>query len=201
MQNFLQKAVVSIVLSCVSLILPAFAQAAPGDTVPDFSLPNIDGGYFSSRQTNGMVAVLFSHSCPWARSYEQRLFELSQKYHQSLPLILINSDDERADPNASMGRMQHWVQYRNFPAPYLKDSQQILARNLNVDTAPYAVILLRNGSGRLEVFWEGAIDDSPQNSAHVRNRFLDNAIQAALQGYRAQMYNAPVAGCRIKFPN
>jgi thiol-disulfide isomerase/thioredoxin len=91
---------------------------APGDRVPAFDLPTIDGGYFRSSDFGGRpVLMLFgSSTCPVTDNAAPGLNELHRRFRDRVRFVIINVRE--AHPGGS------------FPQPKTMDAKMAHARKL-----------------------------------------------------------------------
>jgi len=169
----------------------------PGKEAPGFlNLPGVDGKRHSIsdyRMAKVKVLVFTCNSCPYAVDYEDRLNEFQKKYCQSgkVALIAINSNLTPAD---SMQKMKLRAKEKNFRFDYLFDESQQLAEKYGALRTPeFYVLDVRN-----QVVYMGAFDDNTKTD-QVKQKYVENAVQAVLNGNEIGKAETPPIGCLIRF--
>ncbi len=170
-----------------------------GDKAKDFSLKNVDGKMMSLKSfkdAKGYIVVFTCNECPYAKLYEDRIIALHNKYaSKGFPVVAINPNNETIQPGDSFEMMQVRAKSKEFPFPYLRDETQDIARFYGARKTPHIYLLKNN----LEVAYIGGIDDNPQNSDKVEERYLENAVDALLANKEVQKNVTKAIGCTIKW--
>lgn len=150
---------------------------------PDFELPGTDGAvhhlsrYLETFRAVGVV--MLNNSCPQVRLYLDRLKQIQSDFQeQGFTLIGINASDDRQFPEDSFAKMKTFLSDCNLNFPYLRDVTQEVAQGFAAETTPEVFLIDRSGLIR----YRGAIDDNPQDAAHVRTHYLRQAIAQLLSG-------------------
>lgn len=175
-------------------------EAAIGTYAPDFELPGVDGAvhhlsrYLERFRAVGVV-VMCNH-CPYVQRYLERLKQLQTEFQsQGFTLIGINANDDRQYPQDSFDQMKRFATERGLNFPYLRDVTQDVARSFGATCTPQVFLLDRQGIIR----YSGAIDDSPQDAAAVRQAYLRDAILQLLQTERVEQATTHAIGCSVKW--
>ncbi len=165
------------------------------EPMPYFCLPGIDKKLYtnSSFQDALCIAICFtSNHCPYAIGYEERLLELWDRYKSSgLQMIFVMSNDGASYPEDSFEKMQD----KDYPFPYLHDSNQSTARAFGAEATPEIFIFDKTQTLR----YHGGIDDSPKDKKLVTKAYANDAIKAILTGNKIETEEAPFIGCSIKW--
>lgn len=174
-----------------------------GDYASDFSLPNIDGKQVSLSDysdAKGFVVVFTCNTCPYAKMYESRIIELHNAFaSKGFPVIAINPNDIIQKPGDSMEEMKKRAEDKGYPFPYLRDDDQSIAKAYGATKTPHIYILNKEGSDKFRVEYIGAIDDSPREAADVSERYVEDAVNALLNGQKPDVTNKRAIGCTIKW--
>jgi peroxiredoxin len=177
------------------------------DPAPRWSaLPGVDGKRHSAADlpADKLVVVVFTcNSCPVARDYEDRLIALAREHAEHLRVVAINVNTIPEDRLEAM-RQRSTEQKFNFP--YLYDESQQIARDFGASGTPESFLLSRvhppsaptGIAGERTVLYMGAFDDNA-NPQQVTRRYLEEAVQAALAGAKADVAETFATGCRIRF--
>ena len=202
-----------LTLLAVVLILSAFAVNTigktgdgtkgynVGDIATDFNLKNVDGKQVSLsdyKDAKGFVIIFTCNTCPFSVANENRIIALDLKYkNQGYPVIAINPNNPEAQPGDSFEKMQVRAKEKGFTFPYLLDEGQKIYPTYGATKTPHVYLLQKTERGN-EVKYIGAIDDSSRNETAVKERFLENAINALLEGKEIEVTETKAIGCSIK---
>lgn len=180
----------------MSMMMAAISVKAQ-KVVEDFTLKNVINGQNVSLSTypacSGVVIIFTSNSCPYDDYYKNRIQKITKDYTDNVPVILVNA---LLDANESPEQMVKKAQQSGYTVPYLADKDQILLQRLGASKTPYAV-LLKNTGGKFTTFYSGALDDNAQVENDVHQHYLNDAIQAMLNGKTPVADTRPV-GCTIR---
>jgi hypothetical protein len=175
------------------LATPLFGQR----TIADFKLPDVVSdktvALTDFAQQRGLVLIFTGNECPFDAHYRNRLRALIQNYGERVSFLLINSYTE---PDEDTGSMKAAFAGWQLTAPYLADKEQVALAACGAGRSPEAVVLTPAGRG-FKIFYQGAIDDSPQTEEAVTARFLEDALNALLGGKPAPAGSRAV-GCTIR---
>jgi peroxiredoxin len=191
----------SLLLSFFSVV-SLWAQSGGyrvGDVARDFNLKNVDGKMVSlskMKKTKGYVVIFTCNHCPFAVAYEDRIIALHNKYaKKGFPVVAINPNDKDIQPADSYENMQKRAKEKGFPFVYLYDETQEIARAYGATRTPHVYLLDKN----LRVRYIGAIDDNHEEPGAVKERYLENAIEALLAGKEPTRTETKAIGCTIKW--
>ena len=165
-----------------------------GDTADTFELPATDG---SSHGPDGVTAVVFTcNHCPYALAWHDRLLAVAREYEpRGVRMLLVNPNDAERYPRDSFDAMKERLAAEGpWPAPYLRDESQEVARGYDAKTTPDVFVL--DPERRLR--YRGAPDadygDESQNAAWVRA-----ALDAVLDGGEPDPAETEPVGCSVKW--
>jgi len=192
-----------IVLFC--LLLPTVTVAGKynpvldiGDKAPEWKdLPGIDGKKYSLsdfKDKEVLVLVFTCNTCPYAVDYEDRLVAFATQYtgkDKPVALVAVNVNKVEEDLPPAMKKR---AEKKGFTFPYLFDESQQIARDYGAGTTPEFFVLNQDR----EVVYMGAMDDSPMPEK-VEKRYVETAVQAALNGKQPAVQETVPIGCRIRF--
>ncbi len=170
-----------------------------GDVARDFNLKNVDGKMVSlgkMKKAKGYVVIFTCNHCPFSVAYEDRIIALHKKYaKKGFPVVAINPNDKDIQPADSYENMQKRAREKSFPFVYLYDETQEIARAYGATRTPHVYLLDKN----LRVRYIGAIDDNHEEPSAVKERYLENAIEALLAGKEIPRTETKAIGCTIKW--
>jgi len=164
---------------------------AIGDLAPDFALEDTSGQTHSPR---GVTAVVFTcNHCPYALAWHERLLDVARDYE--VQVLLVNPNDAERYPADSPEASRERVEADGgWPAPYLLDTTQEVARNYGAEKTPDVFVL--DGERRLR--YRGAPDadyDDPSQGA----AWLRDALDAVLDGREPEESETTPVGCSVKW--
>jgi peroxiredoxin len=171
----------------------------PGDRAPDFALPAVDGktvrlSDFADRRL--LMVVFWCNHCPYVQAWEGRMVDIGRKYGpRGVGIVLINSNDARAFPDDRLEMMVRRAREKGYPFPYVQDESQEVARAYGALVTPHVYLF---DSERRLVF-QGRIDDNHQRPDKVTRRYLEEALDQALEGRPVVPAELPVVGCTVKW--
>ncbi len=193
-----------IVLFFSLLIGPAFSHAqgyAIGDRATDFSLPAVSGGEVSLSDypdARGFIVVFTCNTCPYANAYEARIMELDARYaSRGYPVIAINPNNPDLQPGDSFEAMKERAASKGYTFPYLLDAGQQVYPAYGATRTPHVFILQKSGED-LTVRYIGAIDDNYKDSEAVKTPYVEQALEALLNGEPVPTDTTRAIGCSIK---
>jgi peroxiredoxin len=167
-------------------------------TANDFSLPGVDGATHAlgDYADADALAVVFScNHCPYVQAWEGRMIELQRELGpRGFRLVAINANDAASHPEDSFDEMRRRAQRQGFNFDYLHDESQEVARAYGAQRTPEVFLFDRDR----RLVYHGAIDDSRDDRA-VSQRYLRDAIEAALEGREPETAETAPVGCTIKW--
>ena len=170
-----------------------------GDTARDFNLKNIDGKMRSlagMENAKGFIVIFTCNHCPYAIAYEDRIIDLNKKYAPlGYPVVAINPNDVVKQPDDSFEKMQLRATEKGFTFPYLYDDTQEIAKACGATRTPHVYLLDKNRVVR----YIGAIDDNHEDATEVKEKYLENAINALRNGQPIAVPQTKAIGCTIKW--
>lgn len=178
---------------------PASTGYKVGDTARDFSLKNVDGKMVSLsgiKDVKGYIVVFTCNACPYAKAYEDRIIALNKKYATlGYPVVAINANDKDVQPADSYDNMQKRAKEKNYGFPYLYDESQEIAKTYGATRTPHVFVLDQNRV----VKYIGAIDDNSEEPDQVKEKYVENAIEALRAGKEVAVKETKAIGCSIKW--
>jgi len=175
-----------------------------GSPLPAFErLAEVSGTMVASADFSGAAAlvVVFScNHCPYVQAYEQRMNAFQRRYAgQNVRLIAINANDATSYPEDSFEEMVRRAEQETFSFLYLRDEEQTVARSFGATHTPEFFLFAPDQRGELRLRYHGRMDDNHRDPVAVAHHYLNEAVDAVLQG-RAIMYEETHSiGCTIKW--
>ena len=167
--------------------------------IQDFTLKNVNNEMISTATYNdakGFIVVFICNECPFAKLYSKRLNARSAKY-KSLngPLLAINSMDTLVYEDESFKDMQVKAKSDKFTFPYLRDVNQLVAKNFEAEHTPSAFIIWKE-QNQWVLKYKGAIDDNGEHPS-LAVPYVANNVDALLKNKSVLLNETLSFGCRI----
>ncbi|XMO87190.1 thioredoxin family protein [Algibacter sp. AS12] len=172
-----------------------------GDVAEDFSLKNIDGNMVSLadyKDAKGFIVTFTCNTCPFAVMYEERIQALNEKYApKGYPVIAIMPNNPNTKPGDALPEMKKRAEKKGFTFPYLMDEGQHVYPKFGATKTPHIYVLEKTNKGNV-VKYIGAIDDNHSDASAVKVKFVENAVDALLEGKDVEQKVTKAIGCGIK---
>ena len=172
-----------------------------GDIATDFKLENIDGKMVSLsdfEDAKGFIVTFTCNTCPFAVAYEDRVEALNKKYAKlGYPVIAIMPNNTDVKPGDNMEQMKKRAKEKGFTFPYLMDKGQKVYPQYGATKTPHIYILQKSKKGNV-VKYIGAIDDNSRDASMVKEKYVENAVDALLEGEEIKVKETRAIGCSIK---
>lgn len=172
-----------------------------GDVAEDFSLKNIDGNWVSLsdyKDAKGFIVTFTCNTCPFAVMYEDRIEALNKKYApKGYPVIAIMPNNTEVKPEDALPEMKKRAVEKGFTFPYLIDEGQKVYPKFGATKTPHIYVLEKTKKGNI-VRYIGAIDDNHKDASAVKAKYVENAVDALLNGEEVQLKETKAIGCSIK---
>lgn len=172
-----------------------------GDRAEDFSLKNVDGKMVSLsdfKEARGFILVFTCNSCPVSVANEDRIIALDRKYKSlGYPVIAINPNNPETSPGDSYEKMKVRAREKGFTFPYLLDEGQTIYPKYGASRTPHAFVLQKEDEDFI-VRYIGSIDNSARSPGAVTTRYVENAVDALLEGQSIEVASTKAIGCGIK---
>jgi peroxiredoxin len=172
-----------------------------GDYATDFSLMNIDDQMVALAdydEAKGFIVIFTCNHCPYAVAYEDRIVALDAKYKtQGYPVIAINPNNPDVMEEDSFENMKIRAAEKGFTFPYLLDDGQKIFPQYGATKTPHVYILKKGDKGN-KVEYLGAIDDNYGDESAVTVKYVEEAVDALLNGQEPPVTSTLAIGCSIK---
>jgi peroxiredoxin len=196
------KTIISSFFIFVAVNLLAAEGYKVGDKAADFKLKNVDGRFVSLAnypKAKGFVVVFTCNNCPYAKAYQDRILAIDKEYREKgFPVIAINPNDPTVEPGDSYEAMVVRAREKAYTFPYLYDDQHEVFRKYGATRTPHFFILEKNDQGELIVRYIGAMDDNYQDAGAVKQRYVENALDALLGNQEPEPNFTKAIGCGVK---
>jgi peroxiredoxin len=164
-----------------------------------FELPATNGKTYSNysfADRSALLIIITCNHCPYANAYWKRIVKLANRYEEdNLAIVAINPNDEERYPQDSFDNMKKLMKELKDRFVYLRDESQVVAKKLGAIKTPQAFLF----NSKRELVYKGAIDDSWENEYAVTRVYLEDAIEASLDGLEVDFPEIKPIGCSIKW--
>lgn len=180
-----------------------FAQSYKiGDQVKDFSLKNIDNkmiGMKDYADAKGYIVIFTCNHCPFAKAYEQRIMDLDKKFRPlGYPVLAINPNDPAIVPDDSFENMVKTSNEKGYTFPYLLDDTQQTAKAFGATKTPH-VFIIRKQNDKFILEYMGGIDNNADDASKADKKYVEDAVNALLNGNKPSVKETKALGCTIKW--
>jgi peroxiredoxin len=174
------------------------AELSIGDQAPAFDLKDTAGApqVFPADGQRPTAIVFTCNHCPYALAWHDRILDAARDYEdRGVRFLLISPNDAERYPRDSYEAMQKRVREDGgWPAPYLYDETQEVARSYGAKTTPDVFVTDAGGTLR----YRGA-PDADYNDAGQSAQWLRGALDAVLDGSTPDPAETEPVGCSIKW--
>lgn len=175
-------------------------QMKPGDTAPDFNLPDPDGVLKSCSEltgANGLLVVFACNHCPFVVHLAAALGDFAREIAaEGVNTVAINSNDVERYPQDGPELMKDFARGQGWDFPYLLDESQEVARAYGAVCTPDFFLFDRDG----KLAYAGQFDDSrPRSGQEPHGGDLREAVRRMLDGEAPLARPYPSSGCNIKW--
>ncbi len=163
-----------------------------GEVASDFKLKNVDGSIVSLSsfsEAKGFVVIFKGNECPFDKAYEQRIKSIFHKYSDKGCTFLSINSNNSSTPLKATGS--------NLLFPHLKDEGCVISKKFGVIRTPHVFLL----NSDYKVLYSGAIDGSVFEQENIKVHYLENALDAFLNGKNIMEPITKAVGCAIPESN
>lgn len=156
---------------------------------PDFALPDLDGQIHRLSDERGRIAIVnfWSCECPHSERTDSLMTACLRRWGDRVALLSIAANrSETAEAVAQAARA------RDLPR-VLRDADQATADVYDAQTTPHVFVVDADGVLR----YRGAVDDVSFRQREATREFLNEAIDALLNGREPVPAETPAYGCTI----
>lgn len=156
---------------------------------PDFELPDLHGTAHRLRDYPGKIVVVnfWSAECPHSERTDRYLLRLLEGWKGEVTLLSV-----AANRSESRQMLEEAAATRRLPT-VLIDAQQVVAELYQAIATPHAFVVDRDGVLR----YRGAVDNITFRQRAATRFFLQDAVEALMQGGLPDLPETPAYGCAI----
>lgn len=148
-----------------------------------------------AKDTNGLVVIFSSNTCPFVKKWEGRYNDLKQWADEhDVGLVVLNSNYSNRNGVDSYEAMQQHAREQAYNFPYLVDENSLLANAFGGQTTPHVFLFDKD----YKLVYKGAIDDNYDDASKVKKAYLKTAIHSLAAGEAIAESQTKPVGCSIK---
>lgn len=156
---------------------------------PDFELPDLTGKFHKLSDSRGKIVVVnfWSAECPHSERADRSIMACVVQWGQAVELLSI-----AANRNESIRMIEEVSKMRRLPNVLL-DPEHVVADLYEAMTTPHAFVIDREGI----LSYRGAVDDVTFRHRQATRFYLEEAVEALLEGRSPELQEMPAYGCTI----
>ena len=156
---------------------------------PDFELPDLQGRLHKLSGTRGWIVIInfWSADCPHSERTDHSTMASPTKWGEEVVLLPI-----AANRNESAHMVVEAAKTRCLPT-VLMDTELVVADLYEAVTTPHAFVIDRAGILR----YRGALDDVRFRQTVITRFYLEEVVEALLDGRVPPLQETPAYGCAI----
>ena len=156
---------------------------------PDFELPDLDGTLHRLGDYRGKIVIVnfWSCECPHSERTDRAIMAMFVQWREDVVLLSI-----AANRIESVEAVAEAAKTRHLPL-VLMDRDDRVADLYEAQTTPHVFVIDREGILR----YRGAVDDVAFRVRKPTRFFLDEAVEALLDGRLPALAETPAYGCTI----
>jgi peroxiredoxin len=171
------------------------ATAKVGEPAPDFTLTDQAGEQHTLSDYRGQIVVLewLNPECPYVqRHYDSGTMRtLAEDYPDEKVKWLAIDSSHFVKPEDS----RKWRNKYDLPYPILQDPEGKVGRTYQAKTTPHMFVIDAEGTLR----YAGGIDDDPRGRKEDPTNYVEQAVDALLEGEKPPVSKAKPYGCTVKY--
>src|SRR5687767_2649355 len=155
----------------------------------NFELPDLQGRFHRLSDYRGDIVILnfWSAECPHSERTDRYLTDLAEKRNGDVVLLSI-----APNRNESIQMLEEASTTRHLPI-VLIDAELVVADLYEAQTTPHAFVIDKEGILR----YRGAVDDVTFRQRKASRFFLEETVEALLNGRLPELAEMPAYGCTI----
>jgi peroxiredoxin len=156
---------------------------------PDFELPDLDGKCHRLSEYRGRIVIVnfWSCECPHSERTDKAIMAMFVQWQEDVVMLPVASNrSESAEAVRRAARKQR------LPTVLL-DANCVVADLYEAQTTPQVFVIDREGILR----YRGAVDNSTFRQRTPTRFYLDEAVEALLEGHFPTVTESPAYGCAI----
>ena len=164
----------------------------------DHSVEDVNNRSLSLSQiteSNGLLVIFSCNTCPWVSKWEDRMKTISNTARiNNVGMVALNPNERIRERGESLSDMKRRSTKQTYNFIYAIDKDHAIADAFGATKTPEVFLF----DGDMKLVYKGAIDDNPDDESLVKNPYLENAIQALVDGSAIKNSKTKLEGCSIK---
>lgn len=209
----MKKALMGLGALALAVVIYSFAFSAKeevleiGAVAPkaDMEMMDVSGKDISLKaatEKNGLIVIFSCNTCPFvvgngskSEGWEGRYSEIADIADASgIGMVLVNSNEAKRSKGDSYDDMKKRYKEQRLAGYYVLDEKHVLADAFGALTTPHVFLFDKD----MNLVYKGAIDDSVDRAADVKEPYLKNAMDALVKGKEITPNSTRQLGCSIK---
>ena len=156
---------------------------------PEFELPDLQGQLHKLSDQRGKIVIInfWSADCPHSERTDQHIVALLEKWKRRVVLLSI-----AANRNEPLSMVVEAANGRHIPI-VLVDSDQTVVDLYEAVATPHVFVLDPEGVLR----YRGAVDNLTFRRGQATRLYLQEAVEALLEGRLPELSETPAYGCAL----
>lgn len=181
--------------------VPSTFQLKPGESAPDFELPDGNGTYHQLENLisgkKGLVVAFVCNHCPFVVHLADAFGKFAEDVSaEGIQVVAISANDVANYPADSPEKMVEFASKSGWDFPYLYDASQDVAKSYAAACTPDFYLFDSN----LKLTYAGQFDDSrPGRGGEADGSDLRKAVDDLLAAEPTPEPWYPSSGCNIKW--
>lgn len=180
--------------------VPSTFQLKPGQSAPDFELPDAQGSIYQLSNLisgkKGLLVAFVCNHCPFVIHLADKLGEFADEVSgKGIATVAISSNNVEKYPADSPEKMAEFAKEKGWNFPYLYDESQDVAKSYAAACTPDFYLFDSN----LKLAYAGQFDDTRPGNGSPTGEDLARAIDNLIEGKETPQPWYPSSGCNIKW--
>jgi peroxiredoxin len=157
--------------------------------VPDFELPDLNGRIHRLSDYRGRIVIVnfWSCECPHSERTDKAIMSMFVQWRDKVSMLSVASNR-----NETAEALKTAAEMRRLPTVLL-DADCSAADLFEAQTTPHVYVIDREGILR----YRGSVDDVTFRNRTPSRFFLDEAVEALIEGRLPALTESPAYGCTI----
>lgn len=156
---------------------------------PDFSLPDQTGRVHRLSAYRGKIVIVnfWSAECPWSERADKSLLALCSRFPGQVVMLPVASNVNESDEMINAAIHQRGIGF------VLRDAGGGLEELWQAQTTPHAFVIDQSGLLR----YRGAVDDVTFRKKTPARFYVEEVVEALINGGLPEVQETPAYGCAI----
>lgn len=172
-------------------------HAEIGKPAPDFSLTSADGKDYKLSDLKGKVVVLewTNHECPVVnRFHKSKIMSTTLASFKDKPVAWVAIDSSHFCED-KVAAIRAWAKEQKVEYPILLDAAGKVGHAYGAKTTPHVFIIDQKGV----LAYMGAVNDDPYGTKDKNRNYIEEVVNALLNGSTVATTSTKPVGCSVKY--